>query len=171
MEAVATGNFKLRTENDELRRMAANGFLNFVRAVEPRDFCYFAFILAYGDRAKAAQVLETAPRRFYERIASWKNRGPAYKRMFALVQCRKTSLQKGTVSLGGQLQTGGVHDTAENPETISAVLDQIESGNLDQRDYPEILQGILKALADMNPSNWHAIKKEVMEGIREEIAQ
>ncbi len=171
LEAVAAGNFKLRVENDELRRLAANGFLNFVRSVDPEDFCSFAFILAYGDRAKAAQVLETSPRRFYEQIASWKNRGPAYKQMYAWVQRRKTSMQKGTVPLGDQLQMGGVHDEGENPKTISAVLDQIESGNLDQRDYPEILQGILKVLADMNPGNWQVIRKEVMEGIREEIAQ
>ena len=171
IEAVVKRDYEQNKEIENLHRLAADGYLNFIRSVDPRDFCCFAFIMAYGDRAKAARELEMPARRFYERVGAWETRGPGYKRMFDLVTCRKQTLLKGTVPLSASLQSGGVQKDAENPEALGAVLEQIRAGNLDQRDYPQVLQEILSALADMNVRNWPAIRDEVMAILREEIAQ
>ena len=171
MTAVAEGNYNLQSENEELRQMASSGFLDFVRSVKPDDFRSFVYILALGDRAKAAKALGLPQRRFYEQVDSWKVRGGPFKKMSALVRCRKTALTKGTIPLGNQMQSGEGKDANENPKTVAAVLEQIQSGNLDQRDYPKVLEGILSALVQMNTKNWQAIQKEVMEDIREELAQ
>lgn len=171
LDAVARENYELRNENEELRRLATEGYLRFVRTVEPLDFCCFVFILAYGDRAKAARELEMKERTFYERVASWAKRGPDYKRMFSLVKCRKRALSKGTVPLGASLQSGGVAGDGENPETVRAVLDRINEGSLGQQDYPKVLQDILHALVEMNVTNWPKIRTELIDIIREEAPQ
>lgn len=169
--AVAKDKYELRKENEDLREMLAGGYLKFVRSVEPVDACWFFFILAYGDRAKAARELGVDQRRFYERVKSWAAKGPAYKRMFALVECRKTSLRKGEVPLGMSVQSGGVHDEAENPETLAAVLEQVKAGKLSQDGYPEFLREILGALLEMDANNWQAIRAELVGNIREEVPQ
>jgi len=171
LEAVAKGNYELRKENEELRQVVAGGYLKFVRSVDPVDACGFFFILAYGDRAKAARELGVDQRRFYERVESWAAKRPAYRLMFALVKCRKTSLRKGTVPLGMSLQAGGVHDEAENPETLAAVLEHVKAGRLSQEGYPELLREILGALVEMDPKNWQAIRAELVGNIREEVPQ
>ncbi len=127
MEAVAEGNYELRKANDELHHLAVNGFLNFVRSVDPSDFCYFVFILVHGDQSKAARALKKPARRFYEEVESWKTRGPVYKRMFDLVWCRKKAMRKGTIPLNASLQSGGVQIGAENPETLGLVFEQIQA--------------------------------------------
>jgi hypothetical protein len=169
--AVAKDKYELRKENEDLRQMLAGGYLKFVRSVEPVDACWFFFILAYGDRAKAARELGVDQRRFYERVKSWAAKGPAYKRMFALVECRKTSLRKGPVPLGMSLQSGGVHDEAENPETLAAVLEQVKAGKLSQDGYPGLLQEILGALLEMDANTWQAIRAELVGNILEEVPQ
>ncbi len=171
IETIAKGNYELRKENEELRRLAAEGYLKFVRAVEPLDFCCFVFILAYGDRAKAARKLEMKERKFYLRVESWATRGADYRRMFSLVKCRKTALCKGSVPLGTSLQSGGIADKGENPDTIQAVLDRIQEGSIGQLDYPKVLQDILDALVEMNAKNWPKIRTELVEIIREEVPQ
>jgi hypothetical protein len=171
MEAIAKRDYEMQKEIEELHQLAAKGYLDFIRSAEPIDVCCFIFILAYGDRAKAARELGMVPRRFYERVDAWAGRGPEYKRMSALVKCRKTGLRKGTVPLGASLQSGGVQGDAENPQTMLAVLEQIRAGNLDQKDYPGLLQEILNALAEMNAANWRAIQGEVIGIIREEVPQ
>jgi len=171
LKTVAKGQWELRRENEELKRLAAGGYLDFVRTVDPQDFCCFIHVLAYGDRAKAARKLKMKVRRFYERVDSWATGGARYQRMHALVMCRKRAMRKGTVWLGPSLQSGGTQDAGENPKTMQAVLDQIESGNLDQRNYPQVLQEILNALADMNGENWAVIQDEVMKMIKEEVPQ
>ncbi|HOC55385.1 MAG TPA: hypothetical protein PKI20_07180 [Verrucomicrobiota bacterium] len=171
IDAAASGMQELRKENEELKGLAAGGYLDFVRSAEPTDVCYFFYILAYGDQAKAARELRADQRRFYERVQGWAKRGPAYKRMLALVKCRKTSLRKGTVPLGASLQSGGVAAEAENPETVEAVLEEIRDGNLDQRDYPALLREMFGVLMTMDAKNWPAIKKELMGMIEEEVPQ
>ncbi|HOC73721.1 MAG TPA: hypothetical protein PKL54_12955 [Candidatus Hydrogenedentes bacterium] len=171
IDAAASGMQELRKENEELKGLAAGGYLDFVRSAEPTDVCYFFYILAYGDRAKAARELGEDQRRFYERVDGWAKRGPAYKRMFGLVKCRKTSLRKGTVPLGVALQSGGVADEGENPETLEAVFGQIKDGSLDQRSYPAVLREILGALVKMDAKNWQVIQKELVTMIEEEVPQ
>ncbi len=171
VDAAASGMQDLRKENEELRGLAAGGYLDFVRSAEPEDVRWFFYILAFGDRAKAARELGVKERTFYERVDRWATRGPAYKRMFALARCRKVSLQKGTVPLGMSLQSGGVVAEGENPETLEAVLEQMREGSLDQRDYPRVLEGMLGALKEMDAGNWQAIRKELVMEIEEELPQ
>ena len=171
LEAVAKDKYELRKENEDLREMLARGYLKFVRSVDPVDACGFIFILVYGDRAKAARELGVDQRRFYERVKSWAAKGPAYKRMFALVECRKTSLRKGEVPLGMSVQSGGVHGEAENPETLAAVLEQVKAGRVSQDGYPEFLREILGGLVEMDEKNWQAIRAELVVNIREEVPQ
>lgn len=168
--AVAEGNFKLRQENEELRRLAAEGCFQFVQAVAAVDFRYFAMIVALGDRAKAARRLGVKARTFYERVASWAAGGPAYRRMFAIVEARKGALRKAAVPLGTTTQGGGGEEP-ENPQTLAAVLEVIQSGKLDQADYPHLLQEILNALLAMNPRNWDTIRKELVPLLREDVPQ
>ena len=69
------------------------------------------------------------------------------------------------------LQAGGVHDEAENPETLAAVLEHVKAGRLSQEGYPELLREILGALVEMDPKNWQAIRAELVGNIREEVPQ
>lgn len=167
---MAEGNFTLRQENMELRRLAAEGYFKFILAVEAHDFRYFAMIVALGDRAKAARELGVKVRTFYERVETWATGRPAYRRMFAIVKARKVALRKATVRLGTTAQ-GGEGEGPENPQTLEAVLEQIKSGHLEQADYPRLLQEILNARLDMNPRNWDAIRNELVPLLREEVPQ
>jgi hypothetical protein len=49
--AVAKGNFDLRKENEELRRLQSDGMFKFALRVEPEDFQAFAAIIALGNRS------------------------------------------------------------------------------------------------------------------------
>lgn len=173
LEAVAKGNYELRKENEELRRLAADGYFKFVLSVDPLDFRYFAAIFAMGDRAKAATLFkdEIGERRFYERVDSWKSRGPEYKRMYRIVEARKKAGRHGKIRLNESLQSASVQDEAENPETLQAVLDKLHADDLDQRSFPALLQDILNALLDMNDQNWRPIRDELVPIIREEVPQ
>lgn len=173
LDAVAKGNYELRKENEELRRLAADGYFKFVLSVDPLDFRYFAAIFAMGDRAKAARLFdrEVKERTFYERVDSWKSRGPEYKRMFRIVEARKKAGRHGNIRLNDSLQSASVQDEAENPKTLEAVLDKLHADDLDQRSFPALLQDILNALLDMNDHNWRAIRDELVPAIREEVPQ
>lgn len=173
LDAVAKGNYELRTENEELRRLASDGYFKFVLSVDPLDFRYFAAIFAVGDRAKAARLFnnEIGERRFYERVDSWKSRGPEYKRMYRIVEARKKAGRHGMIRLNESLQSASVQEEAENPETLQAVLDRLHADDLDQRSFPALLQDILNALLDMNDDNWRPIRDELVPVIREEIPQ
>lgn len=173
LDAVAKGNYELRKENEELRRLAADGYFKFVLSVDPLDFRYFAAIFAMGDRAKAATLFkdEIGERRFYERVSSWKSRGPEYKRMYRIVEARKKAGRHGKIRLNDSLQSASVKDEAENPETLQAVLDKLHADDLDQRNFPALLQDILNALLDMNDRNWRPIRDELVPVIREEVPQ
>ena len=171
LDAVAKGDYERRKEVKELRGLLAGGFLKFVGRVDPEDYRCFIYILAHGDRAKAARELGLDERRFYERVDSWGKRGPDYRQMFRLVKCRKTALQKGTVPLGTAIQWVGTQTDAENPETLGAVIEQVRAGTLGQRDYPAVLQEVLSALGDMDGNNWQAIQRELVSNIRDEVAQ
>jgi hypothetical protein len=167
LDQVADQSYQLRQENEELRRLAASGYLNFVRMVDPLDFCCFVFILTLGDRAKAAKAMNMKERSFYARVASWATRGRAYKRLFELVKARKILGRKGVVPLGASLQSSGVHDESENPKTHAEVLQQIRAGKLDQNELPQHLQEILNALLEINKDNWKSIRDELVPLIKE----
>ncbi|GEM_PF-1038068 len=171
LEAVAKGEYEKRKELEEVRGLLAGGLLDFVRRVEPEDCRCFLYILAHGTRSKAARELGVDERRFHERVKSWETRGPEYKQMHRLMMCRKKALQKGTVRLGATVQSGGVQGEGENPATLEAVLERVKSGDLDQRNYPAVLQEILNGLEEMNEKNWPAVQGELMGLIREEVPQ
>lgn len=173
IRAIATNTYELRKENEDLRRLASDGYFKFVLTVDPLDFRYFAAIFAKGDRAKAAQLFEDeiGKRRFYERIDSWKSRGPEYKRMYRIVEARKNAGRHGKIRLNESLQSASVQDEAENPDTLQAVLDKLHADNLDRRGFPALLQDILSALLDMNENNWRAIRDELVPAIREDVPQ
>ena len=159
----------LKVENEKFRLMTGKGLFDFVEAVEPEDFRACVYILAYGTRAKACQELQVPLRRFYERVDGWRLRGAAYRRMYGLVQCRKKLMNKGTVPLGEKVQSGDGDENPENPQTMESVLRACS--RLEKKVYPTVLQDILGALANMNPKNWEAIKKELTEVIENENAQ
>jgi hypothetical protein len=171
LEAVARGDYERYKEMEDMKGLLAGGLLDFVRRVDVEDCRGFIYILAYGDRAKAARELGEDQRRFYERVDAWETRGPDYRRMYRLVKCRKTAMSKGTVPLSGSLQWGGRQDEAENPETLEAALEEMRAGTLDQRSYPALLQEVLSALGDMDADNWQAIRGELVTNIKEEVAQ
>jgi hypothetical protein len=171
LDAVAKGAHELRKENDDLRRLALDGYFKCALKIDALDFQYFAAILLLGDRAKAARELKVDERRFYERVDTWQQREAVYQRMFGIVAARKKALRKGTVRLGQSVQSGGTGEEGENPEVLQGLVDQIKAGNLDQSGYPKLLQEILNALKDMSAENWRAIRDEIVPMIREEVPQ
>ena len=89
--------------------------------------------------------------------------------MFGIVAARKKALRKSTVRLGGSVQSGGTGEEGENPEVLKVVVAQIKAGNLEQSDYPKLLQEILDALREMSARNWQAIRDELVPVIRQEV--
>ena len=173
MDAVAKGNYELRKENEELRRLASDGYFNFVLKVEPLDFRYFAMIFALGDRAKAAEHFsrEVKWRTFYERVESWKSRGSEYQLMYRIMKARKKSVRHIHVRLNESIQSASTQIKPENPKTLAEILEKLQEKDLDRHTYPKLLQDILNALLDMNEKNWRLIRDELVTSIREEIPQ
>jgi hypothetical protein len=64
IEAVASGNFALRQENEELRTLQKEGFFKFALKVDGEDFQAFAIIMALGTRKAAADFLKVPHRSF-----------------------------------------------------------------------------------------------------------
>jgi hypothetical protein len=135
--------------------------------VDGEDFRAFAVIMALGNRKAAADFLELPHRSFYDRVEKWASRGKDYQRMFRLIEWRKTVGRKIKVRLEDSVQSGEPNDTAENPETVGAVLNTIATA--DNRDYPEIMRQILEALMAQNPKNWASVREEVVGILREEV--
>lgn len=171
IEAIAKNEYELRQENAELQRLQAEGYLKFAAKVNGADFSAFIYILALGNRKKAADSLGIPFRTFYDKVDNWRNLGPEYKRMFRIVEWRKSVGRKIKVRLEDSLLSGEPNGREENPETIRDVLARMKDQEVDSRDYPEILRDIFEAMSAQNPSNWRAVNKEVIGIITEELPQ
>jgi hypothetical protein len=132
--------------------------MEFVRAVEPRDFCAFTFLVAYGSPTQAAHALGIARGTLFRWVGSWATRGPAYQRMLKLVPCRHVGVPARPVALGTTAESGEASPVVENPETLGDLLDQIEARADAQRDYPALLRDLREALRVMNAKNWEAVR-------------
>ena len=170
IHAVATNTYDLRRENDELRALADGGFLKFATRVDADDFRAIAAIMLMGNPSKAANALDIPSRTFYDRVNSWKDRGPDYVRMYRMYRSRKTAGRKISVRLEDSLLGTEVEDQRENPETIGGVIDAMRN-KTDNRDYAELFRDILEALARQNSQNWQKIQAEVIGILREELPQ
>jgi hypothetical protein len=169
MDAVARGNYELRKENEELRRLQAEGYFKFALRVDAEDFRAFATIMALKNRKAAADFLEIPFRTFYDRVGAWNRKGRDYQRMYRLVEWRKAVGRKITLRLEDSVQSGEPNDKPENPETIGGVLDMMSQA--DSRDYPALLGQILEALQAQNAKNWPAVQKELIGIIKDELPQ
>jgi hypothetical protein len=168
IDDVAQGNFELRQENCELRRLQSEGLFKFALRVEPEDFHAFAAVMALGNRKAAAKFLEVPQRTFYDRVDRWAQMGPDYVRMLRMMDWRKASERKMVVRLGESLLSGAT-DAAENPETLEAVLATMKQRG--SGDHPDVLRVVLQALKEQNAENWVAVRKELVEILEEEIPQ
>ncbi|MBI5386786.1 MAG: hypothetical protein HZA90_19110 [Verrucomicrobia bacterium] len=171
IEALAKGTYELRQENEDLRRLHAEGHLKFALSVDGEDFRAFTVIMALGNRKAAAEFLEVPLRTFYDRVDKWQSKAGAYRRMWRFVEWQRTQERKIKVRLDESLLSGDSGGAAENPETIRAVLTKMKEEAVDRRDYPEILRQILEALASQNGGNWAAVRDEVVAIIKEELPQ
>lgn len=168
IEAVAKNKYELQSENEELKRLAADGLFNFLTQVDADDFRYFIAICMQGDRAKAAKALKINQRTFYDRINAWPAQGQQYKRMYQMISSVK-KLKTKNISLPGSIQYGGAGNAPENPKILTEILQKIQQSN--SSAYPNILQEVLDAILDMNQNNWQAIRNELIPVLREEIPQ
>ncbi len=171
IESIAKNEYELRQENAELQRLQAEGYLKFAAKINGGDFAAFIYIMAMGNRKKAADSLGVPFRTFYDKVDNWRNQGPEYRRMLRLVEWRKNVGRQLKVRLEDSLLSGEPNGRAENPETIRDVLTRMKDQEVDSRDYPAILREILEALSIQNPANWRAVNKEVVGIITEELPQ
>ena len=168
--AVAQGNFDLRRENDELRRLNKDGYFNFAIRVKGEDFLAFAVIMALGNRKAAADHLKIPHRTFYNRVNQWAGRGKDYQIMCRYMDWRKRSARHLKVDLNPSLQTGDADGQSENPDTIADVLTEIKAANTG-KSYPAMLSEILQALEHQNSGNWPNVRDELVEMIKEDVLQ
>jgi hypothetical protein len=166
LEAFAQNGYELQKENEELKRLLSGRYLKIISTVDPEDFKAFVCILALGNRKAASDQLRIPHRTFYDRVASWESRGRAYQSMFRLVEWRKKIGGKIKLRLDDSLQSGEPSDRPENPKTIRDVISQSSS-----RDYPTILRQILQELMEQTPENCVKIRDELIELIKDELAQ
>ena len=171
IEAIAKNEYELRQENSELQRLHSEGFLKFATQVNGGDFTALIYIMALGNRKKAADALGIPHRSFYDRVDKWPGMGSEYKRMFRLVEWRKNVGRQLKVRLEDSLLSGEPNGSAENPETIRDVMTRMKEQEVDSRDYPSILRDILDAMSKQNPANWRTVNKEVIGIITEELPQ
>ncbi len=171
LEEVVTGNYELRQENEELKRLQAEGFFKFALRVDGEDFRTFAVIMALGTRNAAAEFLRVPLRRLYDRVDRWRNLGRDQQRMFRLMEWRKRSGRRIKVRLDESLQSSESGGQPENPETLKTAVEQLKDDAVDRRDYPEILGQILEALQRQNAANWSSVRQELVEILREEVPQ
>ena len=170
-EAIAKNEYELRQENAELQRLQAEGYLKFAAKISGSDFTAFIYIMALGNRKKAADALGIPHRSFYDRVDKWPGMGSEYKRMFRLVEWRKNVGRQLKVRLEDSLLSGEPNGSVENPETIRDVMTRMKEQEVDSRDYPAILSDILDAMSKQNPANWRTVNKEVVGIITEELPQ
>ena len=167
LEKVANNESLLRLENEELRQLNAEGYLNFAVRVKGDDFLAFAVTMALGNRHAAARHLGIPQRNFYYRVNGWARGSKDHQRMFRLVEWRKKTGRKIIVRLDDSVQSGEPNDETENPVTVAAVLEGIAAS--EARDYPAILREILEVLQMQNPENWAKLGREAIGIIRDEI--
>ena len=74
--AIAKNEYELRQENAELQRLQAEGYLKFAAKISGSDFTAFIYIMALGNRKKAADALGIPHRSFYDRLTSGLGWGP-----------------------------------------------------------------------------------------------
>ena len=171
LHAVATDKYELRKENEELRRLHAEGYFKFAMRVDADDFQAFAVIMALKTQKAAADFLGIPFRTFYDRVKRWPRKGPDYMRMFRMVDWRKKTARQMNIRLEDSLLSGEPSDEAENPQTIHDVLTRMKEESIDNRDYPAILRQILEAMIEQNATNWPKVREEVIGIITEEIPQ
>ena len=169
IEAVAKNQYELRKENEELRQLNKEGYFNFAVRVNGDDFLAFAVIMALGNRKAAADHLKIPARTFYHRVDQWAGRGRDYQLMLRYMEWRKRSSRHLKVELNPSLQSGESDDQPENPETIADVLTEIKAA--DTKSYPALFAEVLQALERQNSGNWMAVRKELVELIKEEALQ
>jgi hypothetical protein len=171
VELVAKDKYELRRENEELRRLHADGCLKFATRVRGEDFQAFAVIMALGNRNAAADFLKLPPRTFYDQVDKWQNGNRDYQRMFRLVEWRKAQGRKLKVRLEDSIAFGDSGGGTENPHTVEEVLTEMKDGAVDSRDYPALLRDLFELLASQNPQNWQGVRKEALEILSEEVPQ
>ena len=171
VDLIAKDKFELRRENEELRRLHADGVLKFATRVQGEDFQAFAVIMALGNRKAAADFLKLPHRTFYDRVERWKDGSRDYQRMFRLVEWRKADGRKLKVRLEDSIAFGDSGGAAENPHTVEAVLTEMREGSMDSRNYPELLRDIFELLAKQNSQNWQSVRKEALEILSDEFPQ
>jgi hypothetical protein len=170
LDAIAIGASELRRENKELKEMQGAGLFKFALRVDGEDFQAFAAVMGLGNRKAAAEFLRVPLRSFYERVDGWKTRGRDYQRMFRLVEWRKATGRKIRVRLEDSLQSGDGSD-AENPETLGDVLAKMREQGPDDMAYDDILRQVWQALQEQNADNWDAVRRELVDILREELPQ
>jgi hypothetical protein len=169
IEAVARNQYELRKENEELRQLNKEGYFNFAVRVDGEDFLAFAVIMALGNRKAAADHLKVPHRSFYNRVDQWAARGKDYQLMLRYMEWRKRSSRHLKVALNPSLQSGESDDQPENPETMADVLEEVKAA--DHKSYPTLFAEVLQALERQNTGNWMAVRKELVELIKEEVLQ
>jgi hypothetical protein len=170
IEAVAKDKYELRKENEDLKRLHAQGRFDFALRVDGLDFQAFAAIMLLGNRKKAADSLKIPHRTFYDRVAHWRGNGSDYKRLSDMVEWRKKSGRKIKVRLEDSLQSGEPSDQTENPETNNDILNKIKENQIEQ-DRPALFRDILDALRRQNLGNWVSVRDELIGIVSEEIPQ
>jgi hypothetical protein len=168
LRAIATGTAELRRENQELKEMQGAGLFKFALRVNGEDFQAFAAVMALGNRRAAAAFLNVPVPTFYRRTDSWKTRGKDYQRMHRLVEWRKASGRKMLVRLEDSVLSGD-GESAENPETIGAVLAKMRADGSDSRSYPDLLRQVFEALQVQNAGNWAEVRQELVNHLKEEV--
>lgn len=171
VDLIAKDKFELRRENEELRKLHADGCLKFATRVHGEDFHAFAVIMALGNRNAAADFLKAPHRTFYDRVNKWQNGSRDYQRMFRLVEWRKAQGRKLKVRLEDSIAFGDSGGSAENPHTVEEVLTEMKDGAVDSRAYPELLRDIFDLFAKQNAQNWQSVRKEALEILSEEVPQ
>ncbi len=150
------------------RRAGAGVLIEFVRAVEPRDFCCFVFILAHGNLTGAAQALGMVRRTLDRQVKSWALRGPVYRRMLRLIPGRNLGGSPEVVSFGATAESRSPREESEPPQTVWERLGKTKAADAEQ-DYPGLLRDLHGALEGMNAGNWEAIQRELLAVLAEEI--
>ena len=167
---VASNQYELRKENEELRQLNKDGYFNFAVRVKGDDFLAFAVIMALGNRKAAADHLKIPHRTFYDRVNQWAKRGKDYQLMVRYMEWRKRSSRHLKVELNPSLQSGESGDQAENPETMADVLTELDAA-ANSQDYPALLADLLQALERQNAGNWKSVREELITIIKEDLPQ
>ena len=149
LEAVARGNFELRSAKQRLEKMLADGVFAFTRKVDATSFKVLCTILAEGDIAKASRGLGIPEDTLRAVVRRWEGKGKEYRNMADLVRWRKNVGRCEQLPLNEAIQ----HERAE---TV---------------DYPGLLSDVLDGLLSMNEENWDERCEELAELLRPAVHQ